>query len=283
MPVGAIVTLTATPDEGFRFNGWALEGFDLQGEARWKNPVYITMPANDIRVELEFLGAVENVLDRITDPVFKAYAQYRMTNTQTIVADTETINSLAWDTDGNGKLSEAEAAAVKAIDVSKETLAALTGFTWDGTAIKSLIGIEFFTGLEAICAANCKLTQLELRNFPELKTLILPLNQLTVLDITKCTKLFALDCHDNELTALDISKNSKLNRITCYRNHIERLDIRTLAVNPDGSYLFRCGLQRLGEGEAMFVKMGAAHVAWWNSVICEEPELQYNRGITTSL
>ena len=120
--------------------------------------------------------AVDNVLENIPDPVFRAWCQAQT----------------AWDTDGDGKLSAKEAVAVTGIDVS--------GSYEVRGGIKSLNGIEYFTGLTVLRCES---------------------NQLTALDVSKNTALTGLWCLDNQLSALDVSGCTALSELNCYGNHIK--------------------------------------------------------------
>ncbi len=144
-----------------------------------------------------------------------------------------------FDTDGNEKLSDAELAAVKTIDVSKD---------WDATEgrISSLKGIEHFTALTTLkCSsnsvstldvssntaltvlecANNMLTELDVSSNTALKELRCYVNQLTALDVSKNPLLTALYCDNNNLTALDLSSNKALGHIDCSNNKITALDV----------------------------------------------------------
>jgi Leucine-rich repeat (LRR) protein len=79
------------------------------------------------------------------------------------------------DTDKDGKISSAEAEAVRSLDISYSS-------------------IDDITGISA---------------FVNLDTLICYLNNLTSLDVSRNTKLVYLDCNSNKLTRLDLSGNTE--------------------------------------------------------------------------
>lgn len=156
---------------------------------------------------------VENLLEKITDPVFLAHCQNRMTNAETI----DGVVCPAWDTDKDGLLSDAEAAAVTRIDVDGTIEA-------DG-GVKSLDGIEHFTGLTDLSCNRNRLTSIDVSKLTELDYLICEYNQLTALDVTKNTGLTYLSCEHNRLTALDVSKNTVLEVLAVGMNDLATLDV----------------------------------------------------------
>lgn len=117
-----------------------------------------------------------------------------------------------WDTDGNGKLSRSEAAAVVYISI-------------DDSRIRSLSGIEHFTGLEYLICIDSGLTELNIPKNTNLEVLVCYYNDIAELDVTKNSKLFYLDCDGNKLTELDVSKNPELELLDCRDNNLTRLDV----------------------------------------------------------
>ena len=91
--------------------------------------------------------------------------------------------------------------------------------------IKSLNGIEFFTGLTEL---NCSMNNFNTLDFSKnisLKTLNCHLNDLYSLDISKNIALEVLTCSWNKLNTLDVSKNTALTELYCYNNNLKTLDI----------------------------------------------------------
>ena len=85
-----------------------------------------------------------------------------------------------------------------------ETIAHYSWFSMSGQELKSLTGIEWFTGLKGL---NCENTQL------------------TTLDIGSNTALTFLNCSNNQLTELDVSKNTALETLYCDGNELRALDV----------------------------------------------------------
>ena len=120
-----------------------------------------------------------------------------------------------FDTDQDGEIIQKEAARIKSIEVSTDT-------------ISSLQGIEFFTSLTKLsCRGSWDSTQgkylgqlesLDVSKNTALTHLECGGNQLTVLDVSKNTALTYLYCYNNQLTALDVSKNTALTRLRCRYN-----------------------------------------------------------------
>ncbi len=179
-----------------------------------------------------------DVLSKITDPVFLAYCQKMMAEDDMILVSSfhsgspgRGIDVPAWDTDGDGKLSLAEAAAVTHI-----------GFNYyrpNIENIRSLSGIEYFTGLTFLyCERLVELTPPDLSKNTALTELHLRRCNLPSLDVSKNTALTALLCERNQLTSLDVSKNPKLIWLLCNENPLTSLDFTN---NPKLKYLHCAG------------------------------------------
>jgi Leucine-rich repeat (LRR) protein len=141
----------------------------------------------------------------ITDPVFLDYC----------LTARDTDGNLRIDLDGDGKITSREAAAVTEISLDNEG-------GGESVGVRSLEGIEHFTGLRRLNAGT---------------------NDISTLDLSRNTALVYLNCADNRLTALDLSKNTSLESLNCSQNSIAELDVSML---PALSSLL-CGDNRLTE------------------------------------
>ena len=117
--------------------------------------------------------------------------------------------SSSFDTDRDGYLSDAEIAAVTAIDFVPVYAANGAGQkNADAVVVrgpvKSLKGLEFFPELQVLSCAG---------------------NQLTALDVSRNTNLQHMNCSNNLLTGLDLSKNRSLKMLSCDGNPLMELDI----------------------------------------------------------
>ena len=117
-----------------------------------------------------------------------------------------------FDSDGDGKVSYAEAKVVTHIDVCNK-------------GISSLKGIESFTNLTYLdCSSNPfsgsanQLTSLDVSQNTALTVLKCYSNRLTSLDVRGCTALKQLWCSSNQLTSLDVSHNTALELLYCNSN-----------------------------------------------------------------
>ncbi|WP_417008810.1 InlB B-repeat-containing protein [Bacteroides congonensis] len=177
---GTPVVLTATPDEGYEFVSWNITGLELSEEELAKNPLTITMPADEISAAASFKEKI-NVLDLITDPTFKAYAKYCMSNGDgKREVNGTTLEQPLWDIDLDGMLSEKEAAAVKFIDLNRfyNETAGDKGIEVD--MISSLAGIEYFTGIKSLDIADNLFDTSDLE-----------------VDLTNCKKLVEVTAEDS--------------------------------------------------------------------------------------
>lgn len=129
--------------------------------------------------------------------------------------------------------------------------------------IKDLKGIEYFTSLTSLYAADLGIEQADLSALSNLKSLRINGNELTTLDVSKNTALTDLNCRGNTkltnlvlsasvqklqcddcaLTSLDVSMCSQLNFLNCYSNNLSSLN---LSANPLLSEL-NCSMNRLAE------------------------------------
>ncbi len=252
---GIFITMEVTGiEEGYTFDGWALDGYELTSETVWKQKVSIAMPAEDLIIKAKFRKALDDMADAIEDPVFRKYVEYRIDHEQTVEIDGQQVVLPKWDTDGDGKISEQEAQAVKTIDISKTALEALPGFDWSGEPIKSVKGVERF-GLERFVASGHAIEEIDLSHpgLP-LKVLICEADMTKVryndrdgesgkpnggfgelmddsrgalkkLSVIGCADLVHLDVTANRLTELVVRNNRNLVYLDCEQNMISELDI----------------------------------------------------------
>ncbi|MDR0954606.1 MAG: leucine-rich repeat domain-containing protein [Rikenellaceae bacterium] len=155
----------------------------------------------------------------IPDPAFLAYCRNAMTTQQFVNVGSHP----AWDTNSDGKLSPAEAAAVTEIVIRHHDVYDYN--TETSLSLASLAGIEYFTGLTQLDINYTLLTSLDVSGCTALTTLSCEENQLTSLDVSGCTALTSLDVSYNQLTALDVSKNTALTYLRVDFNQLTTLDV----------------------------------------------------------
>ena len=218
------------------------EGFDLSKASNWQNGTVegsiLTFNDNNTPVTYTYDcgGGHEAVFSLcISEEIPIDAEHFPDENFRTFVATgSDGITNTAIDTNGNGKLSKIEIAAVKSINVSD-------------MYIEDLTGIGYFTALtELDCSGNnylqspdlrqnTKLTKLDCSNDeleylfvdqnPALTDLICINNQLTNLNLSQNPELRTLDCTLNQLTSLDLTRNTALNKLSCGKNFLESLDL----------------------------------------------------------
>ncbi len=118
-----------------------------------------------------------------------------------------------YDTDKNGRFSQAELDAVTKIDCSDNSIA-------------SLQGIEYFAKLETLDCSDNQFTELDLSKNTKLIYLYCGWSGvLKALDVSRNTALEYLDCQASGIAELDVSKNTALTYLTCNQNKFTELDI----------------------------------------------------------
>lgn len=147
---------------------------------------------------------------------------------------------MAADTDGDGKISLEEAAALKSVEYE--------GTGEDGSTIMSLEGLEFFTGLEKIVlpnnnfleldlsgrtaltdvdvSGNKEITSISLKGCSALKTVNASLDKaLESMDLQGCSSLVSCIAYATKLKAIDVSACTLLESLIVYASSLSSLDV----------------------------------------------------------
>ena len=127
-------------------------------------------------------------------------------------ADGSNNNPAYVDKNGDGQISEKEASVVEVLFVN-------------GSGIRNLDEISYFTALIDLHCIENQLTSLDLSNNTALVRLYCYENQLTSLDLSNNTALTYLECDNNQLTSLDLSNNTALTYLECDNNQLTSLDL----------------------------------------------------------
>ena len=138
-----------------------------------------------------------------------------------------------FDLDYDGKLSDAEIAAVKEINCARLNIKTLQGLEYFSSLKKlncelnelNALDVSHNTALKELNCSGNNLTTLEVSHITVLKDLDCGHNKLTVLDISRNTALLKLNCTYNKLTALDVSHNKALEDLSCPENKLTELDL----------------------------------------------------------
>ncbi len=112
------------------------------------------------------------------------------------------------------------------MDSSSELVKNLKKIIVENKEIKSMKGIEYFTGLEEL---NCKfnqLTSLDVMHNTALTYLSLNHNSIEKLNVSNNKDLTDLYCNYNKLTELDVSQNKALKNLSCNKEYkFRKLDV----------------------------------------------------------
>lgn len=114
------------------------------------------------------------------------------------------------DTDGDGKISAAEAERVLVLKIGK-------------IDADALLELHRFPNLERLEIREVDASSLDLSKNRKLKHLICCGCNITVLDLSQNVALEYVDCSSNQLTTLDVSKNTSLDNLYCDYNPLKTL------------------------------------------------------------
>lgn len=123
-----------------------------------------------------------------------------------------------FDLDGNGKLTADEAAQVEMIEL---------WMTYPGApVIRSLAGLEYFTGLTYLDCVDCRaLTQVDVTSNRNLEYLSFFGSRLTSLDLSCNPRLDYLNVSWNPLETLNLSANPELRYLSCVKTQVTDMDL----------------------------------------------------------
>lgn len=248
---GEAVTIMATPDAGFLFKEWKVRVGDAVIADVTTNPATFVMPAGEVVVVANFMTK-DDIIDKTTDPAFKAYCQFRMNQSQEINGRMYD----KWDTNGDGMLSKAEAAVIEAIDVTG-------GF--EGAKVKNIETMKYFTALKVLHVGDNEQTGLDLSNARNLTHLDCSGNKLSKLDLSANRNLLVLDCSVNQLTNINISGCNQLAEFYCNNNHLAELGVGTMDIS--NGYILHCGNQTTagGASQTLILKLSDEQKEEWNT------------------
>ena len=192
----ALTVESVTADGGFitvTVNGKALKDEFFMGKCSANARLGISDGNNDIISEYVQLTPVKNI--SFADSKFKSYCVEN------------------FDSDGDGELTDEEAATVTKIECSSRGLTSLTG-------------IEYFSNLEYIDVSCNSLTALDLSHSPKLETLDASSTGLSGIDLAKNTALKSLSLNScSAMTTIDLSANTALETLSLSSTPLSSLDV----------------------------------------------------------
>ena len=165
-------------------------------------------------------------------------------NSAAVFPDAEFRKELkTYDTDGNGKLSDAETKAITSISTFGYDITDLTG-TQYLTSLESLdcsssnvsiLDVSGLTSLKSLDCKNTKISSLDLSGLTSLESLYCGSTNIKSLDVSGLTSLQDLRCEFTSITDLDVSSLTSLKSLYCRATNISILDVSkvTLLQNLD--------------------------------------------------
>ena len=135
----------------------------------------------------------------------------------------ESLMLSSYDTNGDGKISEAEAARVTEIDVT---------FTESDAEereyITSLKGIKKFKNLQYLYCDNNLILNLDLSGMEKLELVDCFYNDMVSLNVSNCPSLKWVYCYSNNISELNISGSNNLVILQAYKNKLTSIDVSGL-------------------------------------------------------
>lgn len=110
-------------------------------------------------------------------------------------------------------------------DITIEELASIKELNCSYKNIKTLKGLEFFTGLKVLNCSGNKLRYLDVSNNRLLEKIDCSKNIIKKINLENTNRLVELNCGYNRLTKLDLSYSNSLSKLYCHCNQIETLII----------------------------------------------------------
>ena len=135
----------------------------------------------------------------------------------------ESLMLSSYDSNGDGRISETEAARVTEIDVT---------FTESDAEereyITSLKGIKRFKNLKYLYCDNNLILDLDLSGMEKLELVDCYYNDMVSLNVSNCPSLKWVYCYSNNLTDVNISGSNNLVIFQAYQNKLKTLDVSGL-------------------------------------------------------
>ncbi|WP_299115299.1 T9SS type A sorting domain-containing protein [uncultured Winogradskyella sp.] len=161
-------------------------------------------------------GMIQAQIVNIPDPNFKA--RLLQASPAINIAKDFNGNDIIVDTNNNGEIEVSEALNVYELRVQNQNRPA-------NQNISDLTGIESFTNLEFLNCRHNSISNINISQNINLKTIWSNGNAISTIDTTQNIDLEYLEISNNELTNLDISQNINLKNLRCSVNNINMLDV----------------------------------------------------------
>ena len=197
--VGTPVRIKATPDKDFKFHSVEVNGVTIA------DTLFLVKEPSTIKVN------------------------FKTTLEPTFVLTTTPANQMSFALSAAAKDTEV---TVDWGDGLKKKFMLNTGLTRiDGTAaganvtITGAVSEADFSSFPGMEMWDNKISALEIKNNPDLISLLTYMNDIKTLDVSSCTSLEYLDCSYSGLSELNVANNTKLEELVCYGNTISTLDV----------------------------------------------------------
>lgn len=140
---------------------------------------------------------------------------------------------------------------------------------WGNRDVTSLEGIKNFTNLKRLILVYNGLTSLDVSGLTKLEFLECWDGGITSLNVAGCTALKELYCQTNALTELDVTDCINITNLNCENNKLTSLDLSNCTNNEIELYCGNQG-QTAGEEITITIKLTDAMKTYWKKFLFDE-------------
>ena len=147
------------------------------------------------------------------------------------------LNNAIIDTNGDGEITEAEAAVITGLNIRNSLLTNMIGIEkfvnlrwltcWDNNNL-TILNVLQLVHLKTLAINNCPIGNINFNTLSNLQVLDCTNTNRTVLNADGLTNLRVLACEHNQIASVNISTNSNLSYIFCKFNNLTQINTSNL-------------------------------------------------------